>query len=180
MLVTAVPFDVERNLGRAYNQTMARLLPGDWLCGIDHDVAFTTKDWFPQLLTAIESKPDAGLITAVTNRIGRREQVVPGAPAGHDMLEHRAFGAAQRDRYGAALEDITDGPVISGLLMCLSQQTWRAMGGFADGMMGVDNEAHRSVRRIGKRVYLMRGLYLWHLYRADGIGHTNAPRAKRK
>jgi GT2 family glycosyltransferase len=179
-LVTAIAYDADRNLGRAYNDILIRLLPGDWVCFLDHDAIWTTRDWYRQLCAAIDQQPNAGLITAVTNRIGRKEQIAKGAPAGHDMLDHFAFGAKQRDQYGATLEDITDGPVISGVVMCLSQTTWREIGGFASGFFGVDNQAHRDVRRIGKRVYLMRGLYVQHFYRADGVGHTNAPRAKRK
>jgi GT2 family glycosyltransferase len=176
-LVTAIAYDVERNLGRAYNEIMSRLLPRDWCCFIDHDALWTTRDWYKQLSAAIAAHKDAGLIVAVTNRVGRKEQIAPGAPTGHDMREHFAFGARLRDEHGSTVRDITTGPLISGVVMCLSHETWEAMGGFADGFFGVDNAAHRAVRRIGKRIYLMPGLYTYHWYRADGVGHDAAPRA---
>lgn len=176
-LITAIAYDVERNLGRAYNQTMERLLPGDWCCFLDHDAIWTTRDWYRQLLEAIESRPDAGLIAAVTNRIGRKEQIAPGAPAGHDMRDHFAFGERLKAEHGAALRDVTAGPLISGVVMAISHDTWEAIGGFADGFFGVDNQAHRDARRVGRRVYMMPGLYVYHWYRADGRRHEGAPRA---
>lgn len=179
MLVTAIAYDTERNLGRAYNETMARLLPGDWCAFLDHDAMFTVRDWYPLLLEAIAANPDAGIITAVTNRVGRKEQIAPGCPQGHDLREHFAFGKKLREQHGSAVRDISRPSPISGVLMCLSRETWQAMGKFRDGFFGVDNAAHRDVVAIGRRVYMMPGLYLYHWYRADGVGHKDAPRATR-
>lgn len=178
-LITAIAYDVERNLGRAYNTVMERLLPGDWCCFLDHDAIWTTREWHRQLLAAIETRPDAGLFVAVTNRIGRKEQIAPGCPAGHDMRDHFAFGERLKSEHEAATRDVTDGNLISGVVMCISHETWEAMGGFKPGFFGVDNEAHRAIRRIGKRVYLMPGLYVQHWYRGDGRKHEDAPRAPR-
>jgi hypothetical protein len=35
------------------------------------------------------------------------------------------------------------------------------------------------VKRLGKKILLLRGLYVQHFYRADGVGHKDAPKAKR-
>lgn len=178
-LITAIAYDQERNLGRAYNEIMGTVCPGDWVCFLDHDAVFTTRDWYVQLLEAIDANPRAGLLTAVTNRIGNKEQIAPGCPLGHDMKEHRAFGSKAKEQHGSSVVDITNKHLTSGVVMCLSHETWEAMGGFPDGFFGVDNETHRRVRRTGKRVYLMPGLYVYHWYRGDGVGHQNAPKAKR-
>lgn len=179
-LITAIAYDPERNLGRAYNEIMGTVCPGDWVCFLDHDAMFTTRDWYRQILKAIAENPKAGLLTAVTNRIGNKEQIAPGCPRSHDMREHFRFGAALRDQHGAAVRDITNKHLVSGIVMCLSHETWEQMGGFADGFFGVDNDAHRAVRKTGKRVYLMPGLYAYHWYRGDGVGHQKAPKAKRR
>jgi len=178
-LITAIAYDVERNLGRAYNATMERLRAGDWACFLDHDAMFTTREWYPQILAAIAEHPDAGLFAAVTNRIGRKSQIPRGAPESHDMREHFAFGAMLRDRHGSTAQDITDDSPISGVVMILSRETWERMGGFRDGFFGVDNAAHRDVAKAGRRVYLLSGLYVYHWYRADGRKHENAPRAQK-
>ncbi len=176
-LITAIAFDAERNLGRAYNQIFERLRPDDWCCLLDHDALWTTRTWFSQLATAIAENPNAGLITAVTNRIGRRSQIAPGAPAGHDVREHFAFGKELAREHGAAARDITGSSPISGVVMCLSVDTWSKMGRFKDGFFGVDNRAHHDVRTIGRRVLMLPGLYVYHWYRADGVGHPDAPKA---
>lgn len=177
-LIVTIAYDVERNLGRAYNATMERLRPGDWCCFLDHDAVFTTRDWYPQILEAIGRYPEAGLFGAVTNRIGRKTQIAPGAPASHDMREHRAFGAALAAKHGSTARDVTRESPISGVVMILSREAWEKMGQFKDGFFGVDNRAHHDVARNGMRVLLLEGLYVYHWYRADGVGHDGAPRAQ--
>lgn len=176
-LITAIAYDVEKNLGQAYNEIMARLLPGDWCCFLDHDAMWTTRDWYRQLLEAIQKCPEAGLFAAMTNRIGRKSQIAPGCPTSHDIRDHFKFGASQRDRFGSTAKDITKESPISGVVMCLSRETWQEMGRFKPGFFGVDNRAHHDIARIGRKVYLLPGLYVYHWYRADGVGHPNAPRA---
>jgi len=178
MLITAIAYDSERNLGSAYNQIIERLRPEDHVAFLDHDAIWTTRDWHKHLLEAIARYPDAGLFGAVTNRIGNKEQVAEGAPAGHDMGAHRAFGQAQWDRYGSEAIDVTNKHLLSGVVMCVPASA-RGLFRFSDGFFGVDNEAHRAVRRAGKRIYLLRGLYVQHWYRGGGEKHVDAPRAKR-
>lgn len=178
-LITAIAYDTEKNLGRAYNEIMGTVCPGDWVSFLDHDALFTTRDWYRQLLTAIDNNPQAGLFTAVTNRIGNKEQVPADAPKSHDMRDHFAYGKQRLEQYGTSATDITRRHLVSGVLMCLSHQTWEEMGGFAEGFFGVDNQAHRDIRRIGKRIYMLPGLYLYHWYRADGVGHRQAPKARK-
>ena len=178
-LITAIAYDVERDLGRAYNEIVSRLRPGDHVVFLDHDAVFTTRDWYQQLLAAIERHPEAGMFGAMTNRIGNRQQVPPGAPAGHDMAAHRVFGAALQKQHGTDVIDVTKGHALSGVVMCFTADVLATNFKFASGFMGVDNQAHRDVVRAGKRVYLLPGLYVYHWYRADGVGHVNAPKAQR-
>ena len=178
-LIGAIAYDVERNLGAAYNRFMEGLHPGDWCVFLDHDAMWTTGLWRRQLLDVIRAEPRAGLLTAVTKRIGRKTQIAPGCPTGHDLREHFRFGARLLDQHGSAAQDITRGSPISGVVMALSRETWESMGGFRDGFFGVDNCAHTDVRKAGKRVLQLPGLYVYHWYRADGVGHKNAPRAVR-
>lgn len=175
MLITAIAFDRERNLGNAYNEVMARLYINDWACFIDHDALFTTREWYQQLTLAIESYPLAGMFTAVTNRVGNPSQVPLDCPIGHNMLDHFMYGKRLYNRYGSLAHDITRGRLISGVLMCLSKRTWLDMGKFKSGFLGVDNRAHKDIAALGRSVYILPGLYLYHWYRADGVNHINPP-----
>jgi GT2 family glycosyltransferase len=176
-LITAIAYDVERNLGAAYREIISRLRPEDHIVFLDHDAIFTTRTWFSQLLAAIERYPDAALFGAMTNRIGNKEQIPRGAPAGHDMVAHRAFGAELQKQHGTDAIDVTGKHLLSGVVLCLTARA-RASVSPVDGFYGVDNQLHRDARRVGK-VYLLRGLYVQHWYRADGIGHPGAPKASR-
>jgi hypothetical protein len=64
-LVTFIPFDLEANLGRAYNRAMAMLPADGWACLFDHDAMPTTREWYRQLVEVIEHRPDVGLVTAI-------------------------------------------------------------------------------------------------------------------
>ena len=66
-LITAIAFDVDRNLGRAYNEIMSTLRPEDWACFLDHDAVFTSRRWYSQLLEAIAANRSTAS-AAVENR----------------------------------------------------------------------------------------------------------------
>lgn len=164
-LITAIAYDPEKNLGRAYNEVMVRAGDGDWICFLDHDAMFTTPTWYHRIQSAIQLQPNAGMFTAITNRIGNPEQTCAGVAHGHDIRTHRAYGESWPGQ-PAYLTRATF--PISGVLMCLSKQTWKTMGKFKPGFLGVDNRAHRDILAIGKEVYIITNLYVYHWYRGDG------------
>jgi len=166
-LITFTPFDLDANLGRAYNRAMS-LLPADaWACLFDHDAMPTTREWYRQLVEVIEHRPDVGMLTAATNRIASPWQRAAEADRdNHDMAYHRKLGAARLER--RTLLDVTDTKGLGGVLMCLSRRTWEQAGGFVDGMFCVDHMMHFAVARAGLRVYVLESLYVYHWRRAHG------------
>lgn len=180
-LLVATAFDPDRNLGKAYNEIIDTHVgyTGDWsgwICFIDHDAMWTTRSWYSQLQAAIAANPDAGMITAVTNRIGNRRQIAPGAPASHDMRDHFKFGEALAAKHGSATIDVTEGAPISGVVMAVNSLSEIR---FRDGFFGVDNCMHWDLRDGGKKILMMPGLYVYHWYRGNGKGHPGAPKARR-
>lgn len=166
----SIPFDLKKNLGRAYNHEMRRIGEHDWMCFLDHDAMWTTRQWYQQLVSAATAHPSAGAFTAVTNRIGAGWQRVAGVdPNNHDMVYHRKIGAEQLALHGSGARDVTDNrPALSGVVIMISKAAWRQIGGFAPGFLGVDNRMHHELRQKGRRVYLLAGLYVYHWYRALG------------
>jgi GT2 family glycosyltransferase len=133
---------------------------------------FTTKRWYQQICDVIEDRPDAGIITCVTNRIGNNEQLYDNGDiiddeSEHNITFHRAIG--ERLAKASIIRDLTYKNPISGMLMCISKKVWKEMGGFRDGFLGVDNKAHTDVRVIGYKIYCIDSLYVYHWYRADGV-----------
>lgn len=164
-ILTMTPFATDRNLGAAYNGAMDRLEEDEWACLLDHDMMFTTKHWYFQLEEAIRCVPDAGVVTAITNRIGAPWQRT-GPYDGHEMGVHYRLGE-ERLKVRTLL-DISCTKGFGGVLMLLSKRAWRASGGFADGLLCVDHSLHFALRRVGLRAYLHEGLYVYHRRRAFG------------
>ena len=167
MMLAMTPFDLDRNLGRAYNEAM-RLLPEDgWSIFLDHDMMLTTPHWYAQIGEAIASRPHAGAFTAVTNRIAspwqRAEEV---DQANHDVAYHRAIGEARRAR--RTLLDITCTKGFGGVVTVVSKEAWREAGGYAEGMYCVDHSLFFRLKDRGRRVYMIEGLYVYHWRGSSG------------
>lgn len=165
MIVPMMPFALDRNLGRAYNEAMA-LLPEDaWAVFLDHDMMLTTREWYRQIAEAIAFKPDAGTFVAVTNRIDAVWQRAQETDRdNHDIGYHTKIGL---DRLKVrTLLDITDTKGFGGVCFALSKAAWRDAGGFANGLLCVDHSIHFGLQRAGRRVYLLEGLYVYHRRRA--------------
>lgn len=177
-VLTMVPYALDRNLGRAYNEAMA-LLPDDgWAVFLDHDAMFTTREWYRQIEEAITFKPDAGAFVAVTNRIDAVWQRAAEAdPENHDIGYHTAIGLARVHK--RTLLDITDTKGFGGVCVAVSKQAWKRAGGFADGLLCVDHSLHFGLQRVGRRVYLLESLYVYHRRRAFvGPLPDDTPRAR--
>lgn len=174
MIFTIVPYSPASsgmNLGFAYNAAMERLRQDDWACFLDHDACFTTYGWYRQLEAISGQLKDPCVLTAMTNRVGSPWQVLADAdPNNHSMEYHRSLGKLVQERFGNRIRDVTDLSLMSGVVILLSKRTWRILGGFPDGFLGVDNHIHQAARARGYRVFLMEGVYVYHWYRADGIG----------
>lgn len=171
MILAMTPFREDKNLGRAYNEAMERLVPGDWAVLMDHDIMLTTLKWFEQIRQATEVYPD-GTFTGVTNRIWspwqRNEE---GARLPDDILQHRSLG--ERLLSKKTMRDVTEWrPGWGGMLMVVKQDTWAAVGGFRDGMECVDHHFHQAVAESGRRLYCIEGLYVYHFRtsRIRGLG----------
>lgn len=183
-LITAIAYSHEKRLASAYNAIMDRMNEDDWVCFLDHDALFTTYDWYVQISEIIDKYPDAGLFVAMTNRIGLPIQVPfatlskqrlkeYGGPVytvdgnSHDMIFHRQLGHTILKNHRTDVLDIT-GRISNGVVQVTSKAAWKEAGRFNEqrcGLGGVDTDYHRAMKRIGKKVYLMRGVYVYHWYR---------------
>jgi GT2 family glycosyltransferase len=175
MIHTYIPYcpkDLEggKDLGLAYNKFMEIVPDDDWVCFLDHDATWTTRDWYHQLEEIIERNPDVGLLTTVTNRIGNPHQLITKFldRDNHDIYRHREVGKKLQQSLRHHLVDVTDGQLISGVVLLLKKSTWKKVGGFKDGFLSVDNDMHSKVKNAGMKVCIMSGVYVYHWYRGDG------------
>lgn len=177
MLRPVMPFATDRNFGRACNETMAELPDGVWAVILDHDCMWTTPHWHAQILEAIACRPDAGAFAVVTNRIASPWQREPEAiAAGDDVVAHRKIGEARRAR--RTLLDITCTKGFGGVVTIVSKAAWAEAGGYADGLFCIDHSLFFRTVAAGRRVYLIEGLYVYHLRASSSKPGPQEPKWK--
>lgn len=161
-IVPMVPFRTDRNLGAACNEAMAMLADDQWAALIDHDCMFTTPHWYEQLLEVAAFQPDA-TFAVVTNRIASGWQRAPEAqPDSNDIGHHRHIGEVRRREHRTLL-DIGCTKGFGGVVTLVSKRAWQDAGGYADGLYCADHSLFFRLRARGRPVYLIEGLYVFHL-----------------
>lgn len=174
MIYYSVPYSIEKNIGKYYNEFMG-MLPrdDDFACFVDGDTIFTTSFYGHTINNAVNRYPRVGCFTCMTNRVFYKKQIVPDIDYdSNDMKYHRDIGTMLETVYGDTCKDITE-PLFekqkhryfSGCMILLQKKLWKKVGGFKDGMLGVDNELHKSIISMGEKVYVMQGVYMYHWYR---------------
>ena len=165
VILTMMPYALDLNLGRAYNDAMRLLTHDDWAVFLDHDAMHTTRDWFRVIHEAIAFKPDAGCFVAVTNRIDAPWQRAEEADReNHDIGYHTKIGLDRLKR--RTLLDISNTKGFGGVCFALSKAAWEQAGGFADGLLCVDHSIHFRLGAAGRHIYLLENLYVYHRRRA--------------
>jgi len=178
MIHTYIPFspsEKKLNLGWVYNNFMEIVGEEDWVLFLDYDATFTTKYWYNQLEDIIKKNTDYGLFSSFMNRVGQPFQIPNGIDRNnHDMRYHRNVGKElQNINYDNVIQFPNNTP-LSGVVILISKKTWKDIGGFKEGFLGVDNTLHRDCINNNIKVGLMSGFYVYHWYRADGdMSHIN-------
>lgn len=164
------PYSLTKNIGEAYNQYM-RILPKDrdWLCIMDGDICFLNFDWGHIIQEVVDKLPNAGLISCYTNRISKNKMQLYGEDSA-DILVHRLIAKKlDAESRGRVLKI---NKKVSGFLMIIQKRTWKEMGGFPaipGKILDIDGLISRRILGMGKSIYLMEGLYVFHYYRmAEG------------
>lgn len=173
-MIAYAPQSYDRNLGKAYNDYMARLSDQDVAVFVDHDAALLHEDQNKILNELSSLCLDQGcLVIGMTNRIGNPYQRLSCLEETHDLSEHYSFSKYLINKYHDELIDVTGCPSSSGVLMMLSKKDWNN-NKFIDGFLNVDNSCHKSFRANNKKVFMPKSMYLYHFYRADGdLTHTS-------
>jgi GT2 family glycosyltransferase len=169
MIQYFTPFDINKNIGKAYNESMS-LLPNDddWGCLLDGDTMFLTPNYGKQLYDIVENYKnlnDIGLFTCLTNRTGNPYQRYNGVLSENsDLKNHRDIAYQLQKEFYLNISEIPR--TISGHLMLIQKKIWKSVGGFKEeGILKIDNDFSKKILLSGKKVFLMKGLYIFHYYR---------------
>lgn len=170
MIYYTVPFDSSKNIGQYYNK-FVNTVPSDsdYICFIDADTIFTTSDYGCVIESAINRYPNVDCFTCYTNRVNCLWQVPDGVDKiTDDYKYHRNFGEMLKDKYGNECVDMTNQQLFSGMFFIIKKSAWKKIGGaLSQGMLGVDNDIHRKIISHGLKLYLMKGLYVYHWHRGS-------------
>lgn len=160
------PYDLDKDLGRAYNEAMNRIPEGDWACLVDYDTMFLTPDCGQILHGYAEKFAHAGLLTCFTNRLHPKatDQLLDGVVSENLLLDYHMERAYNQKRFLFNATPLNH--EVSGMLMLISKSTWNEVK-FKQGgkCLGVDNEYCFDLQRANKSIYRMDALYILHLYR---------------
>jgi GT2 family glycosyltransferase len=179
MIFYSLPWNTDKDIGTAYNSTL-ELLPSenDFVCFLDGDAMMTLTFWGRCIEDVLKANPNAECLTAYTNRVWKDSATLQGAgiwqiPAEvnmqvNDIAYHRTFAEKLWKQHGTQIQDVTNMPedqLLSGVLILMKKRLWREIGPFTTGMLGVDQDLHRRIQARGHRLYLMKGIYVYHWYR---------------
>jgi GT2 family glycosyltransferase len=170
MIYYSIPYSLDKNIGNYYNSVMESIPnDDDFACFVDGDTIFTTNNFGTQIASAIQRYPECKFFTCYTNRISSTTQNLPNVDKNNnDVHYHRILGKNLQEKYWDECFNIGNDmkDAISGVLMLIRKDLWKAVGGFqTEGMLGVDNNFHIKCIQIGEPVYIMRGVYIYHWYR---------------
>lgn len=120
-----IPWNSEKNIGKAYNEFMSLLNDEDWACFLDGDAVHTTSFFGKNIEQVIASNQDYGLFTCYTNRIGCSYQIPSGANWNNDSQNyHRDIGKKLWEKYKTNILDITNNSPLSGVLILINKDKW--------------------------------------------------------
>jgi hypothetical protein len=160
------PYDIDKDLGRAYNEAMSRIPEGDWACLMDYDTMLLTPDCGWILHEYAQKFAHAGLLTCYTNRVhpSAMSQLLDGVCSDNVSLQYHMERAYNQKRLLFQASPINK--EVSGFLMLVSKSTWNEVK-FKQGgkCLGIDNEFCWDLIKAKKSIYRMDGLYVLHLYR---------------
>jgi len=170
MIFYSQPYDTNKDIGSYYNKFMNLLPDNATACFTDGDTIFTTSDYGHRLQIYLDLYTECGLFTCKTNRVKCQHQLAYNWNSEH-MANHREFAQTLKSNF--SITDITNEQLFSGVMIMIRKQTWKKIGPFKSGMLGVDNDIHQKAKDHNKPVYLMNGIYLYHWYRGGHINNTS-------
>jgi hypothetical protein len=169
------PYSIEKNFGKAINEYCALVPAGDWIAITDGDVCKLLPDWGVQISDIAQEADDDNyqLIGCLTNRLRQNYQLVPNMFDKFDIRQHYEMASAIRQLH---YHDITQVKApIAGFFMLFPQWVWDKYR-FQEGTECFDTIFSNKILRMGGKIGLAKGLYLYHFYRS----WSNDPKADTK
>lgn len=159
------PYALDKNIGRAYNDAISLLPDNCWVGLIDHDAMFLRPDSKAQIAHVIDTQgSEWDVLGVTTNRLAGTHQLYRNKfNESANILEHLDICNACHNDYWGIVEETKVN--IAGVCMLFKKETWIRVGGFQESSIRLDSEFTDSVQAIGGKLGIMKGVYMFHLYR---------------
>lgn len=164
MIYYFTPNRSDKNLGKACNDHCS-IVPDseDWICLMDQDIMFLNPHSAKLIEDVIEKYgSEYELFSCYTNRLKVEHQLPEGFDQEGDVRRNIEIANWYYNNYFSEVFEVKKG--VAGLLMLFQKKTWERIK-FKDGIIGVDWTFSNDVLRSGGKIGLMKGLYVYHLYR---------------
>lgn len=173
MISYSTPYSLDKDLGKAYNKEMDKLNDDDWMVFTDGDTAWLRPDYGLQISEILKQNTEAGMFTCLTNRIGNPDQLYLRQLSNAScILKHKRIADKVFNEKKYQIKEIFGN--ISGHCMIIKKSTWQQAGKFPEGVgiLSVDNIFGKRIQDLGKKIFLMEGVYLFHFYRLNTNIHN--------
>lgn len=163
------PFRTDKNIGKAVNDAVHTIFVSpassvdDWIILTDMDMMWLLPDTKAHV-EAILSETDYDILGCMTNRLRSPEQLVGGRFNEDDRIrEHIRIAGECWKNAGPMVVDAKG--VMAGFCLCFRVSTWVKVGGFVEDTLGFEWHFDFEARKMGFKVGLMKGIYVFHAYR---------------
>jgi len=161
-----IPHLPNGQLAEAYNKIM-RETSDQWVLMVESDVLLTNRNFYGIFERAIKNAPeDTGMISCVCNSVNCDWQI--DGFESDSISEHLQHSRQRYRKYGDELVDVTDGMLASGFVMLINRDAWKDVP--PGGQFGRDNWIHQQMKDNGWRIFVLPGLYVYHLHKRNGPG----------
>ena len=162
-----IPYEPNNRLADAYNRAMEST-SAEWVLFLDHDLFICNPHWYEMCLNTIKQLEGkrVGWITARCNRIACPVQKYTLDERSNDIIRHIEIAKELYKKEGNRIIQYTEDYPLGGFFILTNKAAWSAVGGFKDvgiGIFSVDNKYDKDLRKKDFGLFLMMGLYFYHL-----------------
>lgn len=165
---------LDGDIGKAINTTIEHLPEDSWICLRDMDTMFLHPFQGRWIEIVAKSNPPFDLIGCSTNRLASGFQLINNKISEDvDISNHSLLAIEAFQEHKLNIEEVPAGTPLAGMFLLFRKSLWNEFK-FEERSVQFDLILSDQLHKAGKRLGIMRGLYLFHMYR---LGQDNPAKA---
>ena len=158
------PYRSDKNIGKAINDAILQLNASDddWIVHLDQDAMWLRPDSKKQLEEILLST-NFDILGPVTNRLAGYTQRAAGMFDEFNIKKHVEVADLLHERNYGEVGRVND--PLAAFCLCFKKSTWEELGRFEENSLQFDYLFGCRALSSGKKLGLMWGIYVFHLYR---------------